>query len=88
MAAYVDPVNHAPDMKVPFINAYGDRDGLSQPQGIEVAFQLSPATWKRMSRDRGGHARTDGFKALQKQFAEYLETAPPMQGDLKILTEH
>ncbi len=88
MAAYVDPVNHAPDMIVPFINAYGNRDTLAQPQGIEAAFQLSPSKWKRISRDDGGHTRTAGFKKLQKQFAEFLETAPPMHGDLDILKQH
>ncbi len=88
MAAYVDPVNHAPNMVVPFINAYGDQDKLAPPPGIEAAFQLSPAKWKRMSRDGGGHTRTPGFRRLQKEFAEYLKTATPAGGDDRILKEH
>ena len=73
MAAYVDPVNHAPDMRVPLIVAYGIADDLASPQGIEVMFQKANSPWKRISRDRGGHQFSRGFRHIRRQLADYLD---------------
>ena len=89
MSAYVDPVNHAPYVHAPFLLAYGVDDGLAQPQGIEVMYQLAPAKWKRISRDAGGHAMSPGYVALAKELATLLGTgyvADP--GAAAILREH
>jgi cephalosporin-C deacetylase-like acetyl esterase len=88
MAAYFDPVNFAPDMTVPWITAYGLDDTLAQPQGIEVMYALSPAKWKRISRDGGGHQYSPGFQKLQKELAAYLQTAATSGTDEKIMKEH
>jgi cephalosporin-C deacetylase-like acetyl esterase len=87
MAAYFDPVNFAPDMKAPFITAYGIDDTLSQPQGIELMYQLAASPWKRISRDPGGHQYSPGFQQLQKELAEHLKTAVSGTDD-KIMKEH
>jgi len=90
MAAYVDPVNHAPDMIVPWIVAYGVDDTLAHPQGIEAMFQYSPAAWKRISRDGGGHQYTKHFQKIQKALAAFLKLdAAGRDGEAeKILKEH
>lgn len=88
MAAYFDPVNFAPDMTVPWITAYGLDDGLSQPQGIEVMFQLSPAKWKRISRDPGGHQYSPGFQKLQKELAAQIQATAAPATDERILKDH
>ena len=88
MATYCDPVNFAPDMKVPWITAYGILDDLARPEGIEVMFQLSPAPWKHISRDGGGHQYSPGFQQLQKDLAAYLKTGAPWGSDDKIMKEH
>jgi cephalosporin-C deacetylase-like acetyl esterase len=88
MAAYCDPVNFAPDMKVPWITAYGILDDLARPEGIEVMFQLSPAPWKHISRDGGGHQYSPGFQQLQKDLAAYLKTGARTGSDDKVMKEH
>ncbi len=64
-AAYMDPVNFAPDMKVPFIMDGGLNDGLSPAQGM-LAFHnyAEQAPWKRLSIERGGHGY---FKSGEKR---------------------
>ena len=86
--AYFDPVNFAPDVKVPWITAYGLDDDLSRPQGIEAMFKQSPAQWKHISRDPGGHQYSQGFQRLQKELAQYLQAAVQAGTDDKIMKEH
>jgi len=74
MAAYVDPVNHAPDVICPVIFAWGLDDTLAQPQGIEVMYRLAASKWKRISRDQGGHQYSKGFQKLQKELNRLLES--------------
>lgn len=88
MAAYVDPVNFAPEMKVPWITAYGLDDNLSQPQGIEAMFHLSPSPWKRISRDGGGHQYSPGFQKLQKDLAAQVQATAAPATDKRILKDH
>jgi len=88
MAAYFDPVNFAPDMTVPWITAYGLDDGLSQPQGIEAMFQFSPAKWKRISRDPGGHQYSPGFQKLQKELAAQVQSTAAPATNERILKDH
>jgi cephalosporin-C deacetylase-like acetyl esterase len=88
--AYVDPVNHAPDMTTPWICAWGLDDPLAYPQGIEAMFQHSPASYKRMSRDAGGHQCSNGFQHLRKQFHRDLGLEEQQQTgeERRILREH
>lgn len=72
MASYFDPVNHAPEMKVPFITSYGIDDALSRPEGIEVMFKLANSSWKAISRDLGGHQYSSGFQELKKELIAFL----------------
>ena len=88
MAAYCDPVNFAPDMIVPWITAYGIVDDLARPEGIEAMFQLSPARFKRISRDPGGHQYSPGFQQLEKDLAAYLKTDVKTGPDDKVMKEH
>lgn len=55
MAAYVDPVNHAPDVTCPIWFGWGLDDTLAQPQGIEAMYRLCASKWKRISRDGRTH---------------------------------
>lgn len=87
-AAYVDPVNHAPDVKCPFVLSYGVDDTLSQPQGIEAMYALSPAAWKRISRDGGGHAYSPGFQKLQKDLAAKVQATGTPATNERILKDH
>ena len=87
-AAYVDPVNHAPDVKCPFALSYGVDDTLSQPQGIEAMFALSPAAWKRISRDGGGHGYSPGFQKLQKDLAAEVQASGTPTANERILKDH
>ncbi|MEI6657399.1 MAG: acetylxylan esterase [Planctomycetota bacterium] len=87
-AAYVDPVNHAPDVKCPFALSYGVDDTLSHPQGIEAMFSLSPAAWKRISRDGGGHGYSPGFQKLQKDLAAEVQATGTQAANERILKDH
>jgi cephalosporin-C deacetylase-like acetyl esterase len=87
-AAYVDPVNHAPDVKCPFVLSYGLDDSLAQPQGIEAMYALSPAPWKRISRDGGGHGYSPGFQKLQKDLAAQVQATAASATDERILKDH
>ena len=88
IAAYFDPVNFAPDMRAPWIVAYGLDDNLAHPQGIEAMYQLSPAKYKRISRDVGGHQYSKGFQKLQKELADHIGLNEAATTDEKILKEH
>ncbi len=83
MAVYVDPVNHAPDVRCPLAIAYGVDDTLSEPQGIEAMYRYAASEWKRISRDAGGHQYSDGMKkitqALVERIAPKAASAPSTQ---------
>jgi cephalosporin-C deacetylase-like acetyl esterase len=72
MAAYVDPVNHAPDVTCPIWFGYGIDDTLAPPQGIEAMYRLCASKWKRISRDAGGHQYSPGMQKLEKELQELL----------------
>jgi cephalosporin-C deacetylase-like acetyl esterase len=72
LAAYVDPVNHAPDVRAPLILAYGVDDPLSPPQGVEAMYHHAASRWKRISRDGGGHQFSPGFQRLQQELDALL----------------
>ena len=72
MAAYVDPVNHAPDVTCPIWFGWGLDDTLSQPQGIEAMYHLCRSKWKRISRDGGGHQYSGGMKQLAAELQTLL----------------
>jgi len=61
MAVYVDPVNHAPDVRLPFVACWGATDDLSPPQGIEAMYVWSPAEWKCITRHGSGHLAGNPF---------------------------
>ena len=77
MAAYVDPINHAPEVRVPVILAYGVDDDLSPPQGIEALYHHTASAWKRISRDGGGHQLSAGFRQLQHDLDAHLKDGAP-----------
>lgn len=87
MAAYVDPVNHAPDVVCPIVFAYGIDDNLSPPQGIEAMYHLVGSKWKRISRDPGGHQHSEGFKQIDKSMRALQDagnaTGPDQERTLK-----
>ncbi len=88
-AAYVDPVNFAPDCKCPTILAYGIDDDLAPPQGMEAAYHLLGAPWKRISRDIGGHQHSNGCIKIQQDLFTYLAAAGASGLDQShTLTEH
>jgi cephalosporin-C deacetylase-like acetyl esterase len=88
-AAYVDPVNFAPDVKCPTILAYGIDDVFSPPQGIEAAYHLLGSKWKRISRDEGGHQYSPGCQNIQKQLTAYLDAGGATGPDQsRTLTDH
>jgi len=74
MAAYVDPVNHAPDVTCPIWFGWGLDDGLSQPQGIEAMYRHTASQRKRISRDAGGHQYSAGMKKLDAELRALLES--------------
>jgi len=89
MAAYVDPVNHAPDVKCPILFGYGLDDTLSPPQGIEAMYHLAGSAWKRISRDAGGHQYSPGYQLLQKQLNALLNAGGAQPSDQSTtLKEH
>jgi hypothetical protein len=89
MAAYVDPVNHAADVRCPMTFAYGAWDwGLSPPEGIEAAYVLCGSNWKRISRDAGGHVYTPGTIRINKDLDELLNSAAGVGNQDRIMKEH
>ncbi|MBL7038618.1 MAG: acetylxylan esterase [Pirellulaceae bacterium] len=81
MAAYVDPVNHAPDVTCPVWFGYGIDDTLAQPQGIEAMYHLCASKWKRISRDAGGHQYSPGMQKLDKELQELLSAGDRVNQD-------
>jgi predicted alpha/beta-hydrolase family hydrolase len=73
MAAYVDPVNHAPEVRCPVIFAWGRDDNLSPPQGIEAMYHHASPTWKRISRDVSGHQYRRGYPLAASVHFHWLE---------------
>jgi cephalosporin-C deacetylase-like acetyl esterase len=56
MAVYVDPVNFAQDITVPFITDVGTYDGLSPVPGALAFYNCAEkCQWKRFSIEAGGH---------------------------------
>ncbi len=89
MASYVDAMNHAPDIKVPFVVMYGILDDLAPPQGVEAMFKHAiQSPWKRISRDGAGHQTSNGFKELRTQLREKLGISGDVESDEDILKAH
>lgn len=74
ISAYVDPVNHAEDLKAPLVVAYAIDDPLSPPQGTEALYHLAGSSWKRISRDSGVHQINPGFVVLLNELAKKCRT--------------
>jgi cephalosporin-C deacetylase-like acetyl esterase len=86
MTAYVDPVNHAPNVRAPIVLGYGIDDVFSPPEGIEAIFHLVKSDWKRISRDEGGHQYSPGFQKIQRELWDkvgYDGVGPDMKRTLK-----
>ena len=81
MVAYVDPVNHAPDVTCPIWFGYGIDDTLAQPQGIEAMYHLCASKWKRISRDAGGHQYSPGMQELEKELQKLLSAGDGVNQD-------
>lgn len=89
MTAYFDPVNFAPDIKVPFVNAGGIRDDLAAAPGIlAMCNWAEQSPWKRTVIETGGHQYYPSFQQLQKDLAEYLKATIVQGTDDKIMKEH
>ncbi len=88
LAAYLDPVNHAPDLKCPVIFGYGVDDTLAPAQGIEAMYHLTAAAWKRISRDAGGHQYSPGYQQLQKDLNALLSAGAGGPDQSRTLKEH
>lgn len=91
MARYVDPVNFAPDMTVPFIVDLGAYDGLSPaPGGLAFYNYATKAPFKRFSIELGGHGYfTSGFKKTAKaELEKLLDANTTVNQDDRVLKEH
>jgi cephalosporin-C deacetylase-like acetyl esterase len=91
MAAYVDPVNFAPDLKVPVILDEGVYDGLSPAPGALAFYNHAENTpWKRLSIEPGGHGYfTSGFRqAARTELEKFLGFSLEGRVDDSILREH
>jgi hypothetical protein len=91
MAAYVDPVNFAPDLRVPYIIDLGAYDGLSPvPGGLAFHNHATQSPWRRFSIELGGHGYfTSGFKKTAKaELAERLKHSTAAETDERILKDH
>ena len=89
MGAYVDPLNHAPDVKAPAFVTYGlDDVGLSPCPGIEAIYHHLGSTWKRVSRDPGGHYRSQGYSRLHDQLAAKVGLTSGPVDQTRTLSEH
>jgi len=76
LAAYVDPINFAPDLKVPFLMDGGIYDDLAPAPGIQAFYNhATQAPWKRCSIERGGHGyfSNPARKDWPDQLRQYLE---------------
>ncbi len=92
MAAYVDPLNFAPDITVPFIIDVGMMDGLSPAPGALAFYNhADQVEWKRLALEEGGHGYfTSGFrKEASAELDAYLDAKldTSVQDDA-ILREH
>lgn len=90
-AAYVDPVNFAPDMSVPFWLDGGTNDGLSYPQGMLAFYNYAEnAPWKRIAIERGGHGyfTSGNRKRFLDELSTLLEAEVSSSVDDNILREH
>jgi cephalosporin-C deacetylase-like acetyl esterase len=76
-AAYFDPVNFAPDLKVPVVMDGGIYDGLAPAAGI-VAFHnhATKAPFRRVAIEQGAHGYfpPDDRKRMEADLAEHLES--------------
>lgn len=91
MAAYVDPVNFAPDIRVPFLLDEGVYDGLSPAPGALAFYNhATQAPWKRISIEPGGHGFfTSGFRpAARKELEAKLGYSLEGNVDEGIMREH
>lgn len=91
MAAYVDPVNFAPDLRVPHIIDLGAYDGLSPvPGGLAFHNHAKQSPWRRFSIELGGHGYfTSAFKKTAKaELAERLKQNTSAETDERILKDH
>lgn len=90
-AAYFDPVNFAPDLRVPFMLDGGVFDGLSPVPGILALHNHAVnASWKRVSIEKGGHGYfpPDFRKKAHADLEVLLKTAARGSVDERILKEH
>ena len=90
-ANYVDPVNFAQDLTVPFIMDVGVYDGLSPAPGAIAFFNYAKKSpWKRLSIEPGGHGYfTSTFRKVENAaLQEILKTNTSNSNDDKILREH
>lgn len=90
-AAYVDPVNFADRLTVPYIIDLGLYDGLSPaPGGLAFHNLARRAPFRRLSLELGGHGYfTSGFKKQAKaDLAAHLAQPTDAQHDERILTDH
>jgi hypothetical protein len=91
MAAYVDPVNHAPQFKVPYIIDLGAYDGLSPaPGGLAFHNYATQAPFRRFSVELGGHGYfTSPFKRAAKAELEALiNQRTDSEVDERIMKDH
>jgi cephalosporin-C deacetylase-like acetyl esterase len=89
MGAYVDPINHAPEVKAPIFLTYGlDDVGLSPCPGIEAIYHHLGSSWKRISRDHGGHYRSQGYDRLHAQLAAKVGLTGGPVDQTRTLNEH
>lgn len=90
-AAYVDPVNFAPNIRVPFWLNGGTEDSLAYPQGMLAFYNhATQAPWKRIAVERGGHGffTSDRQRTFLAELSDYLKTDASNTVDERILREH
>jgi hypothetical protein len=91
MAAYVDPVNFAPDLTVPYIMDLGAYDGLSPvPGGLAFHHLATRSPLRLFSIELGGHGYfTSPFKKqAQEKLDTFLQMHTPIDRDDRVLREH
>ncbi len=91
MAIYVDPLNFAPDMTVPFVIDMGLMDGLSPAPGALAFYNhAEKVIWKRLGLEEGGHGYfTSGFREqATRELNAFIKAALEGTVDEAILREH
>ena len=91
MATYVDPVNFAPDISVPFICNLGAYDGLSPvPGGLAFYNLATKSPFKRFRVESGGHGYfTSGFlQKADREMSELIKARVDTTVDEKTMKEH